>query len=124
MNSVNNCARLKGSILLAALIVSSYVLTTGASTPGKAASAPADGNALYTKHCAICHSQDGRGKPIYRKQGQPDFTDAKWQKSHTDAQISEVTKNGKGKFMKAYKDKLSDEEIKAVVGRVRAFGKK
>lgn len=124
MNSANNCARLKGSILLAALIVSSYVLTTGASTPRNVASAPADGNALYTKHCALCHGQDGRGKPVYRKQGQPDFTDANWQKAHTDAQITAVTKNGKGKFMKPYKDKLSDDEIKAVVARIRAFGKK
>ena len=124
MNPVNKSARLKGSILLAALIVSSYVLTTGATAHYDTAFAGADGNAIFLKNCSICHGKDGRGTPNWRKKGQPDFTDANWHKSRTDAQIFEVTKNGKPKFMPAYKSKLSDEEITAVVARVRAFGKK
>jgi cbb3-type cytochrome c oxidase subunit III len=121
MNKMN---KLKGFILLAASIVSSYALTTSGSTNHAEARTVADGNALYTAKCATCHGKDGRGIPNWRSKGQPDFTDAKWQKSRTDAQISDATKNGKGKYMPAFKAKMSDEEINAVVARIRAFGKK
>ncbi len=123
MNQPKNRATLKTSIMLSSLIVSSYVLTTGAATTHNAAIV-ADGNAIYASKCSICHGKDGRGTPNWRKKGQPDFTDANWQKSRTDAQLIDTTKNGKGKFMPSYKGKLSDEEIAAVVARVRAFGKK
>ena len=121
---MNNMNKLKGFILLAASIVSSYTLTTSGSTNHAEARTVADGNALYTAKCATCHGKDGRGIPNWRSKGQPDFTDAKWQKSRTDAQISDATKNGKGKYMPAFKAKMSDEEINAVVARIRAFGKK
>lgn len=121
---MTNGTRLKGLFLLAALIVSSYVLDTGASSMHEAAFPAADGNAVYASKCAICHAKDGRGLPNWRKKGQPDFADAAWQKSRSDAQIAEATKNGKGKFMPAFKAKLSDDEIAAVVARIRGFGKK
>lgn len=121
---MNNGSTLKRLFLLAAIIVSSYVLATGGPAGLKAATAVADGNALYAAKCATCHGKDGRGIPSWRSKGQPDFTDPKWQKSRTDAQISDATKNGKGKYMPAFKAKMSDEEIAAVVARVRSFGKK
>lgn len=121
---MKNSTKFKGSISLAAIILSAYVLTTGTPAGTPAPYPVADGAALYTAKCATCHGKDGRGIPNWRKKGQPDFTDAAWQKSHTDAQITEATKNGKGKFMPAFKAKLSDEEVAAVVARVRAFGKK
>lgn len=121
---MNKRIRVKGFILLAAIIVSSYALADGGSPNNAVAVAAADGNALYVSKCATCHGKDGRGIPNWRSKGQPDFTDAKWQKAKTDAQISDVTKNGKGKYMPAFKAKMSDEEIAAVVARVRAFGKK
>ncbi|HKP87062.1 MAG TPA: c-type cytochrome [Blastocatellia bacterium] len=93
-----------------------------------AAAAPvgvaADGAAVFGSKCAICHGKDGAGLPNFKAKGQPDFTNADWQHSHTDAQITESIKNGKGKFMPAFKAKLSDEDVAAVVARVRAFGKK
>jgi mono/diheme cytochrome c family protein len=64
------------------------------------------------------------GLPNWRSKGQPDFTRAEWQKSHTDEQIADTIKNGKGKFMPAFKSKLSEEETGAVVQRIRAFGRK
>jgi cbb3-type cytochrome c oxidase subunit III len=121
---MNNRIKLKGFILLAAIIASSYSLTTGGSANNAAATAVADGNALYAAKCGTCHGKDGRGIPNWRSKGQPDFTDAKWQKSRTDAQIADATKNGKGKYMPAFKAKMSDEEISAVVARIRGFGKK
>ena len=113
-----------GSILLAAIIISSYALTTGASLNYSPAYPAADGNTVYSAKCAICHGKDGRGTPNWRAKGQPDFSDAKWQQSRTDAQISDATKNGKGKYMPAFKGKISDEEIAAAVVRVRGFRKK
>ncbi|MEK6320688.1 MAG: c-type cytochrome [Acidobacteriota bacterium] len=121
---MNNSTKFKGLIPLAAIILSTYAMTTGAPAGSGAAYPVADGAALYAAKCAICHNKDGRGIPSWRKKGQPDFTDAKWQKSQTDAQIAEGTKNGKGKNMPAFKAKLSDEEITAVVARIRTFGKK
>ena len=120
---MNNATKLKGSALLLALAVSSYVATTSASVNYNVFPL-ADGNAIYTAKCAICHGKDGRGLPNWRSKGQPDFTNATWQKSRTDAQIFDATKNGKGKYMPPFKAKLSDEEITAVVARVRAFAKK
>jgi mono/diheme cytochrome c family protein len=84
----------------------------------------ADGAALYESRCALCHGKDGVGLPNWKSKGQPDFTQPEWQKAHTDEQITESIKNGKGKFMPAFKSRLSDEETGAVVQRVRLFGKK
>lgn len=113
---------LKGLILLIAVMVTSYVLASA--TVNGSARLAADGNAVYAAKCAICHGKDGRGTPNWRAKGQPDFTNAVWQKSRTDAQLADATKNGKGKYMPAFKGKLSDEEIAAVVAKVRAFGHK
>src|SRR5262245_10372957 len=82
-----------------------------------------DSNVVYGGKCAICHGKDGAGLPNWKSKGQPDFTKIEWQKAHTDQQISDSIKNGKGKFMPAFKDKLSDEETAALVQRIRAFAK-
>lgn len=121
---MNNKIKLKGLLLLAAFMVSSYCLGTGTAAIPAAARTAADGNAIFAAKCATCHGKDGSGIPNWRAKGQPDFRDAKWQKSKTDAQIADVTKNGKGKYMPAFKTKLSDEEIAAVVSRIRSFAKK
>jgi|SRR5215475_2804017 len=94
-------------------------------TSSSAAGNPvADGAALYDSKCALCHGKDGAGLPNWRPKGQPDFTNPEWQKSHTNVQITDSIKNGKGKFMPAFKTRLSDEETGTVVQRIRAFGKK
>ena len=101
------------------------VRARGHKTPSIAtARSTADGAALYDGKCALCHGKDGVGLPNWRSLGQPDFTKPEWQNAHTDAQIAESIKNGKGKFMPAFKGKLSDEETGTVVQRIRAFGKK
>ena len=121
---MNKGIKIKGLLLLTALITSSYALAAGESANPGALTSIADGAALYSAKCSICHGKDGRGLPNWRSKGQPDFSDAKWQKARTDAQIVDATKNGKGKFMPAFKAKMSDEEITAVVARIRSFGKK
>ena len=101
-------------------------LTFGIMSSGGAAAPPvaADAASVFVAKCALCHGKDGHGLPAWKAKGQPDFTDAGWQSAHTDAQIVETIKNGKGKYMPPFKGKMSDAEITAVVGRVRAFGKK
>ena len=68
--------------------------------------------------CASCHQPDGKGKPGIKEI--PNFTDAAWQKKTTDAEMIKTIKEGH-KPMPAYKDKLSDDQIKALVAYVRKF---
>jgi mono/diheme cytochrome c family protein len=117
--------------LWAAVVISMFaplkeiVRARGHKTPSSAiGSSAADGVALYDGKCALCHGKDGVGLPNWRSLGQPDFTKPEWQNANTDQKIADAIKNGKGKFMPAFKGKLSDEETGAVVQRIRAFGKK
>ena len=80
----------------------------------------ADGPALYASKCVICHAKNGAGTPAWRAKGQPDLSTAEWQKTHSDEQIATRIREGKGK-MPGFGNKLSDEEIKALVRQVRTL---
>ena len=88
----------------------------------------ADVKALWSENCTKCHGESGKGDTkMGQKSGVKDYTDAKVQASFTDEAafkaIKEgVTEDGKEK-MKAYADKLSDQEIKDLVAHVRSFKK-
>jgi len=84
--------------------------------------ATSDGPALYASKCVICHGKNGVGTPAWRAKGQPDLSSAEWQKTHSDDQIASRIKEGKGK-MPGFGNKLSDEEIKALVKQVRTLRK-
>jgi mono/diheme cytochrome c family protein len=71
------------------------------------------------QRCVTCHGADGKGK----LKGVPDFTDAAWQKKQTDAEMIETIKKGH-KPMPGYEEKLSNDQITALVAYVRAFAKK
>jgi cytochrome c6 len=83
----------------------------------------------WENHCAKCHGADGKGQTkAGKKLNVMDYTDAKAQGEFTDEEAFKATKEGvtdkKGKErMKAYKDELSDAEIKDLVGYVRKFKK-
>ena len=82
----------------------------------------------WTKHCGSCHGADGTGKTkAGRMAGAKDLTDAAYQKQFTDEQLVQRLKDGvtdKGKEkMKPFKDTLSDDELKALVAKVRTFAK-
>ena len=79
----------------------------------------------WENHCAKCHGADGKGQTkAGRKLNVRDYTDAKVQAEMKDEEMIKATaegvkdKNGKEK-MKAYKDELSSEEIKELVGYIR-----
>jgi cytochrome c oxidase cbb3-type subunit 3 len=78
----------------------------------------------YQTYCSVCHGDDGKGQtPKGKEKGARDFTNAKWQKSADDARLEDSIAKGKGK-MPAFKAKLSDDDIKALVKEVRSFGQK
>ena len=116
--------RSKWTVWLVVVAVSGLALIGEAVRAGRdEAPAAADGAAIYSGKCALCHGKDGAGLPNWRSKGQPDFTKSEWQTSHTDQEITEAVRDGKGQFMPAFKKRLSEEEISAVVQRVRALGK-
>jgi mono/diheme cytochrome c family protein len=78
---------------------------------------------LYDKHCKNCHGSDGKAQTKMGKKHEIDsFADAEWQAKHSDEKIRDVIANGKPKTkMKAYKSKLTAEQIDALVKHVRTF---
>jgi len=85
-----------------------------------AAFAAADGAAIYKAKCASCHGANGAGDTAMGKAMKlRDLRSAEVQKQ-SDAELNKVTSDGKGK-MPAYKGKLTDEEIKALVAHMRAL---
>lgn len=76
---------------------------------------------IFAKKCAKCHGKDLKGK----KDGGPDLTDSKVQNAD-DAKLIKIITNGvKAKNeddndMPAWKNKLSEDEIKAAVKFIKA----
>lgn len=88
----------------------------------------ADAKANWDANCVQCHGKDGKadtkmGKTLNAK----DLTDPRVQAEFTDAKAADSIKNGvkeNGKTtMKAFGDKLSDADIKALVAYVRTLKK-
>ena len=82
----------------------------------------------WTKHCGSCHGADGTAKTkAGRMAGAKDLTNGAYQKQFTDEQILQRLKDGvvdKGKEkMKPFKGTLTDDELKALVAKVRTFAK-
>jgi len=116
---------LKFSMSAAALAISLVALLNHTTSASSRVVAPgADGASLFGSKCALCHEKDGSGKANWKAKGQPDLRDANWQKDHSDGQIADVIRNGKEKFMPAFKSKLSDEDINAIVAHIRTLKKK
>ncbi len=87
-----------------------------------AGAAFADGAAVFTGKCAMCHGKGGAGDTGMGKSLKiRDLASADVQKL-TDADITKIVTDGKGK-MPAYKGKLSDDEIKSVVAFIRSLKK-
>src|SRR6476620_532149 len=99
--------KLTTSVILAMIVASSDVAFA------------ADVAALWAQNCASCHGKDGSGNTTMgKKLGLKDYTKSQ---SFSDAEATNVIKNGKGK-MKAYKQ-LSDADVKALVAYVRSLKK-
>jgi mono/diheme cytochrome c family protein len=95
-------------------------------TSASLGAAEIDAAALYKQHCFKCHGTYGKaetkmGKNLKLK----DYTDPAVQEKMTDEEMIAATRDGvfvDGKEkMKAFKDKLSEDEIKAITALIRTF---
>jgi mono/diheme cytochrome c family protein len=119
---------------LARLVVS-LLLLTGCQTSGSGGEAVpaadlAAGEALYVANCAACHGVEGQGQPNWQQpnaDGQfppppHDSSGHTWH--HPDALLLEIIAEG-GQMpdsgMPAFKDKLSPEEMEAVLAYIKSF---
>ena len=103
--------------------VSALIITAAATVSA------ADVKEVWDKNCASCHGKEGKGDTKAGKKADvKDLSDSKYQASFTDEQMFKQIKeglkdkNGKEK-MKAFGDKISDEEIKALITFVRGLKK-
>lgn len=86
------------------------------------ADAGPDAAAIYKARCALCHGPDGAGQTATGKAMKVrDLRSAAVQKM-TDKDLAAVIANGKGK-MPAYKSKLGQADIDALVTFIRGLKK-
>lgn len=88
----------------------------------------ADAKENWEKTCAKCHGAEGKGDTkIGQKLEIKDLTDAKVQASFTDEQAAKAMKEGikdsEGKMRMKPIEGLSDDDIKALVQKVRSLKK-
>ena len=109
------------------ILISTLAAAAIALLPATVAAAEASEN--WTGHCAKCHGPDGAGKTkMGARLKLRDLTSAEVQKEFTDEQAFAAIKDGvkeeKGSklAMPGFADKLSDEEITAMVTLVRSMG--
>ncbi len=90
-----------------------------------AAGRAADGPALFADNCASCHGPDGRARtPAGKKVRAKDLTLSKLTDAEIERQIREGKKDSRGlATMPAFKDQLSDDDIKALIPVVKTFRK-
>ena len=80
----------------------------------------ADGAAIYKTKCAACHGPDGSGQtPVGKNLKIVDLRSPEVQKM-TDAEISKLLTEGKGKMPKS---NLSPDDQKAVIAFIRTLKK-
>lgn len=107
---------MKTKIILAALALAASTAVVSA-----------DASETWEKSCQKCHGADGKGQTkMGQKMGVKDLTDAKYQATFKDEDafkaIKEGIKDGDKTKMKPAEG-VSDDDIKALVAKVRAFAK-
>jgi mono/diheme cytochrome c family protein len=114
MRKTNNW--IEGMAMVAVVLAAVVFL----SAPAKADNAAAE--ATYKAKCAMCHGADGKGETATgRAMKAGDFASADVQKM-SDADLSTAISAGKAK-MPPFKT-LTADQVKDLVGYIRAFGKK
>jgi mono/diheme cytochrome c family protein len=79
---------------------------------------------IWKAKCKGCHGEDGKANTkVGQKEKVADVSQAEWQKKHTDADIRKVITDGseKNSKMKAFKEKLTPEEIDSLVKYIRGL---
>lgn len=115
--------KLKRRLLSAALIASGAAAWPAA--PLGAQAVEPNGKALYLKNCKRCHGVLGDPtKDAIREDDKiPRLSDALFYTKNTDKELFKAIKEGKGRNMKSFAEKLSDEEIAAVLKYIHTLVK-
>ena len=104
----------------------SILALKGASRTASENNAPqasGDARTIFDAKCAKCHGKDGRAKGIKAKLIHArDLSDADWQDKVTEERLFNSISNGRND-MPAFKKKLSEEQINALVTYVRQLKK-
>ena len=87
------------------------------------------GKYLYTKYCAVCHGEGGKGDGFNAFNLDPkprDFTNAKYMNELTDARIMQTISGGgrsvnRSPLMPTWGGRMTKEEISYVVSYIRVF---
>lgn len=93
------------------------------SSDGQSGDYPGTQADIFAVTCARCHGVNGTGG-IPGADGTPaprNFHDTLFQKTRTDDDIRKTIINGKGGVMPSFGKTFSDDELKALVARVRGF---
>ena len=99
---------------LALLFTASLVLIVAAPNLMSADQATQD---LYKGKCQACHGADGKASAVGKKLGAKDFQDPDVAKE-SEADMANIIGQGKNK-MPAYKDKLTNDQIKALASYIK-----
>jgi hypothetical protein len=74
---------------------------------------------LYNRYCIRCHGVDGRG--VWDIPDVPDLTNARWQATRTDGQLTRSILEGRGAVMPPFRGTLTLEESWAMARHLRSF---
>ena len=106
--------------------VASYVLSLSGHDVDQASAAK--GKQVFSANCAVCHGQDARGM---NAMGSANLTDSIWTIADVPgagnieakkSAVMQLVKNGKSRQMPAWKDRISDTEIKILTLFVHEMG--
>jgi ubiquinol-cytochrome c reductase cytochrome b subunit len=79
--------------------------------------------AVYRQYCLSCHGIDGRGAELRSSMPDlPDFTNRAWQDGRTNPQLTVSILEGKGKLMPSFRSRIDQDQARALLAYVRAFG--
>ena len=103
-----------------------WLSLVGALSFGSTPATAADVKANWDQHCVACHGGDGKGQTKAGRKAQvKDLTDPKYRKTLEDDKmfkaVKEGMKEGGKEKMKPFGDKLSDEEIKALIVLIKGL---
>jgi hypothetical protein len=74
---------------------------------------------IFSRYCIRCHGPDGRG--VWDIPDVPDFTNAAWQATRSDAMFARRIIEGRGAVMPTFRGTLSLEEAWAMARYIRTF---
>jgi cbb3-type cytochrome c oxidase subunit III len=80
------------------------------------------GEELYDEHCSNCHGIDGAGNTaLGMGHDYADLLDDRWKYGGDDTSIAGVIRDGSFGSMPAFREQLTEEQIRAIVGHLRTL---